>query len=47
MANSDSTKCTATYGRVFTDGKTTENQLRELRQVAERRRPVSSSKSVA
>ncbi len=36
MATSKSTKRAAIYARVSTDDQTTENQLRELRQVAER-----------
>ena len=36
MAKSNSTKHAAIYARVSTDDQTTENQLRELRQVAER-----------
>ena len=36
MATSNSTKRAAIYARVSTDDQTTENQLRELRQVAER-----------
>jgi len=36
MAKQESTKRAAIYARVSTDDQTTENQLRELRQVAER-----------
>ncbi len=36
MATNKSTKRAAIYARVSTDDQTTENQLRELRQVAER-----------